>query len=95
MLCSTGSLCVRVPGGFAQLSGSKRKLSAEEKARQSRDRNREHARNTRLRKKAYVQKLTDLVKDLTAEKEQHQRDRTLKVKHHPLGRAGLVRSTLV
>lgn len=62
-----------------RLSGSKRKLSAEEKARQSRDRNREHARNTRLRKKAYVQKLTELVKDLTAQKERQQRDNALKL----------------
>lgn len=56
--------------------GVKRKLlSAEEKAKQSRDRNREHARNTRLRKKAYVSKLTQLVEDLTKEKEAFQHER--------------------
>lgn len=32
-------------------------LTADERARQNRDRNREHARNTRLRKKAYVEEL--------------------------------------
>lgn len=32
-------------------------LSPEEKAKQSRDRNRQHARNTRVRKKAYVEEL--------------------------------------
>jgi hypothetical protein len=40
----------------------KRKVfNADERAQQSRDRNREHAKNTRLRKKAYVYKLKELV----------------------------------
>jgi hypothetical protein len=32
-------------------------LTPDERARQNRDRNREHARNTRLHKKAYVEEL--------------------------------------
>ena len=39
------------------LPSRKRKLTPAEKQQQNRDRNREHARNTRLRKKAYVDKL--------------------------------------
>jgi len=38
-------------------TGKKVNMSADERARQNRDRNREHARNTRLRKKAYVEEL--------------------------------------
>ncbi|CAM9659726.1 unnamed protein product, partial [Discosporangium mesarthrocarpum] len=44
----------------AELAEKKRKravLSKEERAKQNRDRNREHARNTRLRKKAFVEEL--------------------------------------
>jgi hypothetical protein len=51
-------------------SSRKRKhLSAEDKAKLNRDRNREHAKNTRLRKKAYVAKLTNLVNQLSRIKE--------------------------
>jgi hypothetical protein len=39
-------------------------MDADEKAKQSRDRNREHAKNTRLRKKAYVGKLKELVENM-------------------------------
>ena len=60
--------------------GSKRKLmSSEEKAKANRDRNREHARNTRLRKKAYVAKLTQLVSDLSTQTEAQARERALQV----------------
>lgn len=60
--------------------GFKRKiLTAEEKAQANRDRNREHARNTRLRKKAYVNKLTQLVADLTAKKEAKAQDQRMTV----------------
>jgi len=38
------------------------------------DRSREHARLTRLRKKAYVAKLSQLVMDLTAQREQQERE---------------------
>jgi PAS domain-containing protein len=42
-------------------SRKRKVLNADERAQQSRDRNREHAKNTRLRKKAYVYKLKELV----------------------------------
>ena len=45
------------------------KLSEEEKSQQNRDRNREHARNTRLRKKAYVAKVSKLVDELRLQKQ--------------------------
>jgi hypothetical protein len=41
----------------------------------SRDRNREHAKNTRLRKKAYISKLKELVDQLTHQKSLEVRDR--------------------
>jgi PAS domain S-box-containing protein len=44
-------------------------LSPEEKARANRDRNREHARNTRLRKKAYLEKLKATVDELCRERD--------------------------
>lgn len=43
-------------------------LTADEKSKQNRDRNRDHAKNTRLRKKAYVIKLKELVDELTEQK---------------------------
>lgn len=46
-----------------------------EKAQSSRDRNREHARCTRLRKKAYVNKLKELVEGLHAERSEDGRKR--------------------
>lgn len=48
---------VAVPTGVDGRRVSKAHLSQEERAQASRDRNREHARNTRLRKKAYVEEL--------------------------------------
>mmetsp|Transcript_8498 Transcript_8498/g.20450 ORF Transcript_8498/g.20450 Transcript_8498/m.20450 type:complete len:917 (+) Transcript_8498:92-2842(+) len=44
-------------------------MSAEEKAKANRDRNREHARNTRLRKKAYLEKLKTTVDELCKERD--------------------------
>ncbi|KAL3940266.1 MAG: hypothetical protein SGBAC_005160 [Bacillariaceae sp.] len=44
-------------------------LSAEDKAKANRDRNREHARNTRLRKKAYLEKLKTTVDELCRERD--------------------------
>jgi len=44
-------------------------LTADEKAKVNRDRNREHARNTRLRKKAYLEKLKATVDELCRERD--------------------------
>lgn len=44
-------------------------LTPEEKVRVNRDRNREHARNTRLRKKAYLEKLKSTVDELCRERD--------------------------
>lgn len=44
-------------------------LTADERARQNRDRNREHARNTRLRKKAYVEELKRTLVELVAQRD--------------------------
>lgn len=52
-------------------------LTQEERAKQNRDRNREHARNTRLRKKAYVEELKRTLTELVA-----QRDSTEVEKRH-------------
>jgi hypothetical protein len=41
----------------------------------SRDRNREHAKNTRLRKKAYVMKLKELVDQMKSQKETEEKER--------------------
>ena len=56
-------------------------LSAQDRARQNRDRNREHARSTRLRKKAYVQKLKELVEGLHAERTEEVRQRRIAIQH--------------
>lgn len=44
-------------------------LTPDERARQNRDRNREHARNTRLRKKAYVEELKRALTELVAQRD--------------------------
>jgi hypothetical protein len=44
-------------------------LTADERARQNRDRNREHARNTRLRKKAYVEELKRTLTELVSQRD--------------------------
>ena len=44
-------------------------LNVDDKAQANRDRNREHARNTRLRKKAYLEKLKATVEDLCRERD--------------------------
>ena len=56
-------------------------LSPEERAKANRDRNREHARSTRLRKKAYVQKLKELVEGLHAERTEEVRQRRVAIQH--------------
>jgi len=58
-------------------SRKRKHLSADEKAKQNRDRNREHAKNTRLRKKAYVSKLKNLVDQLSHIKEVEGRERKM------------------
>jgi len=61
-------------------------LTVDERARQNRDRNREHARNTRLRKKAYVEELkrtlTELVtaRDTSDLERRHEKQRDLEVR---------------
>lgn len=65
------------PGG----KGTKGDVSAEDRAQQNRDRNREHARSTRLRKKAYVQKLKELVEGLHAERTEEARQRRVAIQH--------------
>jgi hypothetical protein len=45
--------------------------------KQSRDRNREHAKNTRLRKKAYVLKLKELVDQMIFQKDAEEAERKL------------------
>ena len=44
-------------------------MTEEERAQQSRDRNRKHARNTRLRKKAYVEELKQTLNELVIQRE--------------------------
>eukprot|EP00568_Trieres_chinensis_P017617 CAMPEP_0183326546 /NCGR_PEP_ID=MMETSP0160_2-20130417/82456_1 /TAXON_ID=2839 ORGANISM="Odontella Sinensis, Strain Grunow 1884" /NCGR_SAMPLE_ID=MMETSP0160_2 /ASSEMBLY_ACC=CAM_ASM_000250 /LENGTH=978 /DNA_ID=CAMNT_0025494551 /DNA_START=115 /DNA_END=3051 /DNA_ORIENTATION=- len=61
-------------------------LTADERARQNRDRNREHARNTRLRKKAYVEELKRTLTELVAQRDaqelekRHEAQRDLEVR---------------
>ena len=50
-------------------------LTPDERARQNRDRNREHARNTRLRKKAYVEELKKTLTELVAQRDAAELDR--------------------
>jgi len=51
-------------------------LSSDDKAQANRDRNREHARNTRLRKKAYLEKLKTTVEELCRERDTLVSERT-------------------
>ena len=55
----------------------RKQLNADEKAQQNRDRNREHAKNTRLRKKAYVLKLKELMDQITKQKENEDKEREI------------------
>jgi hypothetical protein len=56
-------------------------LTDEQKKKLNRDRNRQHARSTRLRKKAYVNKLKELVDGLHAERSEEARKRRVAVQH--------------
>lgn len=68
--------------GDGKATGKRKKdMSPAEKAKQNRDRNREHARSTRLRKKAYIQKLKDLVEGLHAERTEEVRQRRVAIQH--------------
>jgi len=55
-------------GDRVQTKKKRKEMTSEEKSKQSRDRNREHARNTRLRKKVYVTKLKEFVENLSEQK---------------------------
>jgi len=67
-------------------SGGGANLTEEERAQQSRDRNRRHARNTRLRKKAYVEELKQTLVELVNERDQalatreHEKQRELETR---------------
>jgi len=74
---SGNSLKTNPSGGGASLAD----LTPAERARQNRDRNREHARSTRLRKKAYVNKLKELVEGLHAERTEEVRQRRVAIQH--------------
>ena len=62
-------------------AGERQHLTAAEKAQLHRDRNREHARSTRLRKKAYVNKLKELVDTLRTERSEESKRRRVAVQH--------------
>lgn len=72
---SDNSACSDTPEDMASMATAKpsssRPATAQEKAQACRDRNRQHARNTRLRKKAYVEELKRSLMDLV---EQRDRD---------------------
>ena len=53
-------------------------MSAEDRAKQNRDRNREHSRNTRLRKKAYVEELKRTLTEMVTQRETDARNRQIK-----------------
>ena len=53
----------------AQSQKRRAALTPEDRAKQNRDRNREHARNTRLRKKAYVEELKKTLTEIVAQRD--------------------------
>ena len=84
-VCGGGGAAAAGGGAASSQETAKRRqnLTADERAKQNRDRNREHARNTRLRKKAYVEELkrtlTELVnqRDASEAQSQHSAQREL------------------
>ena len=56
-------------------------MTAEQKKNLNRERNREHAKSTRARKKAYVSKLKELVDGLHAERSEEARKRRVTMEH--------------
>lgn len=77
--------CVENSAGNASVSSDvdsktnnrckRQNMSADERARQNRDRNREHARNTRLRKKAYVEELKHTLSELVTQRDLSEAER--------------------
>jgi hypothetical protein len=59
----------------------RRYMNANERAKQNRDRNREHAKSTRLRKKAYVENLKELLDGLHAERTEEVKQRRVAIQH--------------
>jgi hypothetical protein len=55
--------------GGCNRNRNRQNLTPDERARQNRDRNREHARNTRLRKKAYVEELKRTLTELVSQRD--------------------------
>ena len=81
---STGSSNNNNSSSNAMISDDNRpssRVSKTDRAKLNRDRNREHARSTRERKKAYVQKLRELVEKLHAERNEEARKRRVAVQH--------------
>lgn len=80
---NTQSNIVESSSSVSNATGKRRTkdLSSEERAQQNRDRNREHARSTRLRKKAYVSKLKELVDGLHRERTEEVRQRRVAIQH--------------
>lgn len=71
--CSGGATGVSEnPDNKSNNRSRRQNLTADERARQNRDRNREHARNTRLRKKAYVEELKRALTELVAQRDSSQ-----------------------
>jgi len=71
--CSTISMGdSETAAAAADAAAAKRRrqdMTPEDRARQNRDRNREHARNTRLRKKAYVEELKKTLAEMVAQRD--------------------------
>ena len=81
------------PATKSRKSSAAPPLTQQERAQHNRDRNRAHARSTRLRKKAYVQQLKELVEGLHAERTEDVRRRRVAVQQ--LADAQGVRRTVV
>jgi len=80
-------------GKNCKRKGSNTDMTVEERKRINRDRNRQHARSTRLRKKAYIEKLKQLVDGLHAERSEQDRKRRVAVQH--LAEVHRVRRTVI
>lgn len=92
---NTGEIPKTVGGKRAttKRGASNADLTPEEKKKLNRDRNRQHARSTRLRKKAYIEKLKQLVDGLHAERSEQDRKRRVEVQH--LAEMHKVRRTVI
>mmetsp|Transcript_4045 Transcript_4045/g.6323 ORF Transcript_4045/g.6323 Transcript_4045/m.6323 type:complete len:694 (-) Transcript_4045:1167-3248(-) len=67
---TAGSTTTTVSAADPKANRARRQnLTPDERARQNRDRNREHARNTRLRKKAYVEELKRTLTELVSQRD--------------------------